>query len=171
MRWRAILVAAIAAPLCLEAELLPVRWYTAADGLPNDEISRIYVDSLGYVWFCTPEGLARFDGYRFVNFGVANGLPSRHVNALLETRDGNYLVATDGGLCQFTAHSRGTSTTYHVANHYGNAVNALLQFRAGRIWCATNDGVWRVTEHARRRGGRSVWEKSAETSLARRGSR
>lgn len=34
----------------------------------------------------------RFDGYRFVNFGVADGLPHRRVTALLETRAGEYLV-------------------------------------------------------------------------------
>ncbi len=154
MEWRAILLAAIALPLCLNAELLPIRSYTTADGLASDEINSIHVDSRGFVWFCTQEGLSRFDGYRFVNFGVANGLPARGVNALLETHDGNYLVATDGGLCQFNGKSQGAFATYYVtaARHHGNGINALLQDAAGRIWCGTNDGVYQfLSDHTFRR--------------------
>jgi hypothetical protein len=47
MGWHAILIAAVTLPLCLEGELLPIRSYTMADGL----------DSRGFLWFCTPEGL------------------------------------------------------------------------------------------------------------------
>ena len=102
MAWRPILFATIALP-CLIAEVLPIRSYNTADGLAGDSINRIVADSRGFVWFCTPEGLSRFDGYRFVNFGLAEGLPHRSVNALLETRSGEYLAGTGGGLCQFRA--------------------------------------------------------------------
>ena len=74
MAWRPILFATIALP-CLIAEVLPIRSYNTADGLAGDSINRIVADSRGFVWFCTPEGLSRFDGYRFVNFGLAEGLP------------------------------------------------------------------------------------------------
>ncbi|MBL8114184.1 MAG: hypothetical protein JNK60_14985, partial [Acidobacteria bacterium] len=44
------------------AEVLPVRTYTALDGLPHDRVKRIREDALGFLWFCTTEGLGRFDG-------------------------------------------------------------------------------------------------------------
>ncbi|MGE5814183.1 MAG: two-component regulator propeller domain-containing protein, partial [Acidobacteriota bacterium] len=44
------------------AERLPVRTYTITDGLPHDRINKIVRDSRGLLWFCTPGGLARFDG-------------------------------------------------------------------------------------------------------------
>jgi hypothetical protein len=103
MGWRAIPAATIALPLCLIAELLPIRSYSTAGGLAADHIKYIAADSRGFVWFCTPEGLSRFDGYRFVNFGVAEGLPHRWVNSFLETRSGEYLAGTGGRLCQFRA--------------------------------------------------------------------
>src|SRR5436853_4054211 len=77
------------APFIL-AERLPIKTYTIADGLARDYVSRIVRDSKGFLWFCTNEGLSRFDGYRFINYGIDQGLPSRLVNDLIETRDGVY---------------------------------------------------------------------------------
>src|SRR5207244_13063176 len=80
---------------------LPLKTYTTADGLPRDSINRIMRDSRGFLWFCTPEGLARFDGYQFVSYTTHQGLPDRRVNDLLETRHGVYWIATSGGLVRF----------------------------------------------------------------------
>jgi ligand-binding sensor domain-containing protein len=52
------------------AERLPLKYYTVADGLPSNIINRIFRDSRGFLWFCTNEGLSRFDGYTFTNFGA-----------------------------------------------------------------------------------------------------
>src|ERR1039457_2354544 len=146
MGWRAIPVAAYAVPLCLIAELLPIRSYTTADGLAADRINDIVVDSRGFVWFCTPEGLSRFDGYRIVNFGVAEGLPHGSVHALLETRSGTYLVATARGVCQFQAGGGGGAFTTYLpgSNPHENFVTALMQDSGGRIWCGTDGGLFEM---------------------------
>src|SRR6476619_7977222 len=83
------------------AERLPIKVYTTADGLPNNNINKIVHDSRGFLWFCTVEGLSLFDGHTFVNFGIDDGLPRANVTDILETRDGEYWVATTGGLCRF----------------------------------------------------------------------
>src|ERR1700682_1796708 len=76
------------------AEQLPVRTYTTADGLPRDLVLRIVRDSHGFLWFCTGDGLSRFNGYEFTNYGVEHGLSNPRVNDLIETRSGVYWVAT-----------------------------------------------------------------------------
>ena len=145
MRWQAIPIAAFAVPLCLIAELLPIRSYSTADGLAADSINEIVVDSRGFVWFCTPEGLSRFDGYRFVNFGVAEGLPHRSVHALLETRSGTYLVATARGLSEFQLGRGGSAfTTYLPGKLSENFITALMQDSRGRIWCGTAGGLFEM---------------------------
>src|SRR6185369_7439302 len=83
------------------AEQLPVRTYTTTDGLARDFVGRIVQDSHGFIWFCTSEGLSRFDSYRFTNYGTAQGLPSRLVYGFLETRDGVHWIATGSGLVLF----------------------------------------------------------------------
>jgi ligand-binding sensor domain-containing protein len=84
----------------LRAEQLPIRTYPTADEA-SDQVARIVRDSHGFLWFCTVEGLSRFDGYKFTNYTTADGLPHRTVDDLLETKGGVYWVATEGGLSQF----------------------------------------------------------------------
>lgn len=38
------------------------------DGLSNSQIVSIFRDSKGFMWFSTPYGLNRYDGYRFKTF-------------------------------------------------------------------------------------------------------
>src|ERR1044071_5812336 len=82
----------------VNAEHLPVKTYTTADGLAHNVVNRIVRDTRGFLWFCTREGLSRFDGYSFTNYGIDEGLPHRNVTDFLETRSGECWVATYGGL-------------------------------------------------------------------------
>src|SRR5436190_20670864 len=97
--FRAVLVVGLllSAPVIGPAQQLPVRTYTTADGLPRDLVLRIVRDSHGFLWFCTGDGLSRFNGYEFTNYGVEHGLPHPVITDLLETRRGVYWVATNGG--------------------------------------------------------------------------
>ena len=61
------------APIC--ATQLPVRVYTTADGMSRSAATCIVRDSQGFLWLCTREGVSRFDGNQFLNYGVAQGLP------------------------------------------------------------------------------------------------
>jgi ligand-binding sensor domain-containing protein/two-component sensor histidine kinase len=142
------------------AERLPIRTYSAADGLPHDEINKIVRDSHGFLWFCTGDGLARFDGYGFTNFTADQGLPPRGTNDLLETRDGHYWVATDGGLFRFDpggAPARWGATPGGVAPMFvpvtpatdhprARITTALLEDSRSGIWVGTNDGLYRLDD-------------------------
>src|SRR5580765_1862363 len=97
---------ALSLSVTLAAERLPVRTYTTADGLPHNEIRRIVRDSRGFLWFCTADGLSRFDGYAFTSFGTEQGLPNSSISDLLETRAGEYWVGTNGGLARFDPKGR-----------------------------------------------------------------
>ena len=147
------------------SERLPIKSYTTADGLALDRVNQIANDSRGFLWFCTDEGLSRFDGYRFTNYGEEEGLPHHHVNDLLEARNGVYWVATDGGLCRFNP--SGTPMPFSGANDktfksaailplfsvyllgpdpQARYINDLFEDRGGALWCATNGGLYRQRE-------------------------
>ncbi len=64
------------------------RQYTADDGLPSSEVHEILQDRQGYLWFATDNGVSRFNGYRFENFGALQGLDDPVVFYLQEDRQG-----------------------------------------------------------------------------------
>jgi ligand-binding sensor domain-containing protein/two-component sensor histidine kinase len=140
----------------VSAEQLPVRIYTTADGLPRDLILRIVQDSHGFLWFCTADGLSRFNGYEFTNYGVEQGLPHPVINALLETRRGVYWVATNGGgVARFNpspsrsdqSQLRKLFTAYRVGDEpTSNLVNVLYEDHAGQVWAGTDGGLFRLDE-------------------------
>ena len=144
MAWRPILFVTIALP-CLIAEVLPIRSYNTADGLAADSINQIVADSHGFVWFCTPEGLSRFDGYRFRQLwrggGTSAPVGKRAVGDSLRRiprRDGTRR-------CQFQPEGRGKFTTYLPGNSRPeNSVTVPMQDSAGRIWCGTGGGLFEM---------------------------
>lgn len=133
------------------AAQLPVKNYTTNDGLPQDRIKHVVQDSRGFVWFSSA-GLSRFDGHRFFNFGQKDGLPHRSINYLLETRAGNYWVATNGGgVARFNAAEQNAQPvsqrfTVYVCgdNAASQRVNTLFEDRAGIIWAGTDNGLFKL---------------------------
>ena len=61
-------VVALSFSLSAFAELLPIKSYTVADGLQRDEVKRIRRDSRGFMWFCTDDGISRFDGVAMTSY-------------------------------------------------------------------------------------------------------
>ena len=127
------------------AEQLPIRTYTTADGLARDSIHKIVSDPLGYLWFCTADGLSRFDGYEFANYSVAQGLPHRVVYDLLITTSGDYWVATSAGVARFNSFAaapEGKFKTYVPAQRPGSElISSLYQDSSGTIWLGTDNGL------------------------------
>jgi hypothetical protein len=52
-----------------------IRAFTAADGLPRDQVRALLADSHGFLWLGTQEGLARFDGVRVLASFCASRAP------------------------------------------------------------------------------------------------
>jgi ligand-binding sensor domain-containing protein/signal transduction histidine kinase len=141
------------------SEQLPIKTYTIADGLVSNKISRISRDTRGFLWFCTEEGLSRFDGYTFTNYTTEQGLPSNWVDDFLETRSGIFLVATSAGLCIFDpkgvplsqsklAEQPDTPPMFAVyrpsPDAFASQIKVLYEDSAANIWCGTMRGLYRV---------------------------
>lgn len=79
------------------------KHFSAADGLPSNNVSAIYQDRLGFIWIGTTKGLVRYDGYsyKFYNLGenLAENPGNPHVLCLQEDSHANLWIGTaDHGL-------------------------------------------------------------------------
>lgn len=146
-------VAIVAAQSVTNAQRLATNTYTSAQGLAHNRVARIFRDPDGFLWFCTTDGLSRFDGQRFTTFGLNEGLAFPEFTWFLATRDGTYWVATNGsGVCRFNTSPedcrpvekpRPLFTVYPVgASGATSRVNVLFEDRAGRLWAGTDGGLF-----------------------------
>jgi ligand-binding sensor domain-containing protein/signal transduction histidine kinase len=145
-----LLLALLIASSLLHAKRLPIRTYTTADGLAGDQVRCIHQDSHGFLWFCTSEGLSRFDGYSFTNYQTADGLPGNVVRKLIETRQGIYWIATTEGVVRFDPRGAGKSRFRAYPLSAIKAVpSELREDREGGIWCGTSNsqGVFYLGPH------------------------
>lgn len=120
-----------------------------ADGLANDRIMDLDVDSEGFLWICTIDGVSRFDGAVFTTFRVADGLPDIVVNDFLQTRAGIRWVATNGGgiarLEEGPAGEDGHAFTPFPVGETPRSmrVNRLFETRRGVLLAGTDGGLFR----------------------------
>ena len=163
-----------------------VRVWQIDDGLPQNSVWAITQTKDGYVWVGTQQGLARFDGMRFVSldnpaapelrhgyitalctgkdgslwigcsgsglyrmrdgqfshFSEADGLPTNHLNCILEANDGTLWMGTDCGVTHF----QGGKFTSFTDKHGLAAVKSLFEDRNGTIRAATSRGLSSITK-------------------------
>jgi ligand-binding sensor domain-containing protein/two-component sensor histidine kinase len=135
-----------------KAERLPVKTYTVADGLLRDLVYRIKQDSHGFLWFCTAEGISRFDGASMTNFTTVDGLPNRFIEDFLETRDGTIYIATGKGLARLNpqgtrgSHENPLFTIYTPDNPKAEKIQTLIEDKNRQVWVGTSDGLYKLIE-------------------------
>lgn len=70
------------ASLNLHAQEKPFILLTEEDGLANNDVRDITKDNKGFLWIATSNGLSKYDGEKFVNFGIKQGMPGKWVWAV-----------------------------------------------------------------------------------------
>ena len=97
-----LIVILLTLPLVVIADYL-FKTLDAREGLTSSQVNCILKDSRGYMWFGTPAGLYRFDGYTFRNFQSdsqdGSSLNDSYIVSIQEMLDGNLLIETSSGYC------------------------------------------------------------------------
>ncbi len=129
--------------------------WQAGQGLPLNVVLSIAQTADGYIWLGTEEGLARFDGIRFVNFDRQNsGLSDNFTEALLVDHRGTLWAGTQGGLNRLDGEKFFVYDSRAGLPHY--AVKSLFEDSQGDLWIGTDGGGL-----IRMKNGRfSVFDKS-----------
>jgi signal transduction histidine kinase/ligand-binding sensor domain-containing protein len=116
-----------------------------AAALTADFPGGILADHAGNLWILGARGLLRRlpDG-RIIRYGAREGLSdSFGLSSILEDRDGNLWVGTDGGLARF---EHGQFHTRMEASGEQVGVRCLLEDREGNLWMGGRHGLMRLRD-------------------------
>ena len=124
------------------------------DGLGNLSVNCLLQDRAGFLWIGTESGLYQYDGSRFWQLGLKEGLPSEFVRSLSLDRDGRLWVGTRDGLAYSTGPRSFSNVTYQRQNLRVPYDTSLASSPDGRIYAVTQFGLLVVKSPD---GGRS-WQ-------------
>jgi ligand-binding sensor domain-containing protein len=139
------------------------RNFTTKDGLASNDVTCIYEDKTGNIWFGTEGGASRYDGKSFRNFKMKEAprvtqadsihisvyqypLPEaswmhNDVNSIIEDKTGKLWFGTRGYACVYDGKTF-TTITNKDRKPFAN-VRSIIKDKKGNIWLGGNDGLWR----------------------------
>lgn len=84
----------------LSAQELVYQKFDVEDGLPSLEFYKGISMEDGTYWFASDQGMVSYDGVRFINYGIEDGLTSLGILDMYKINEEKFIVsAIDGTLC------------------------------------------------------------------------
>lgn len=135
--------------LFTSAQTFRYSQYTTHQGLPIDNVYAAAQDSNGFIWFGTDFGIARYDGYRFTNYGHSNGLATKAVTDIVYA-GGDSLLFFSYPFAIQSIHYNGKINT--ITNKAGIALQQLVKHagyylyyaRGGKNYGFLQNGVVKI---------------------------
>ena len=127
------------------------RVWRTEDGLPQNRVQAIAQTPEGYLWVGTSEGLARFDGIRFLIFDRSNtaAISDDSIISLEAVPDGSLWIGTEGG--GLLRYAQGVFEKFGEKDGITNGfVRATLRDRNGALWVGTDRGLFRSPQKTER---------------------
>lgn len=118
------------------------------DGLSQLNVTSIYQDKLGYLWFGTRNGLNKFNGNSFEIFwnhaDDEHSISNNVISCISEDREGNLWVGTENGL------NRLDKNTNQFRRYYidpqgsinRNRITSLCPDPQGNLWIGSSSGLY-----------------------------
>ena len=101
-RTKYLILAALGAVSCF-AQRYTFKVYGDEQGLTNAGVQCFVQDRIGFIWVGTQNGLFRYDGESFKQYGRSDGLPSNRIESLGELKK----TLTENSVCEFALLVRG----------------------------------------------------------------
>ena len=124
----------------LPASAITFRSWQREQGLPQNSVHALAQTREGYLWLGGDDGVVRFDGVRFVSFGLREGLRSGRVRVLFVDSAGALWIGTVGG--GLTRWQAGSFTTFTLQDGLpADSITALAEDEQKRLWVGTEAGL------------------------------
>jgi len=125
---------------------LDFRQLTTKEGLPTDEVQKVFQDKDGWMWFATRYGFCKYNGYEMTlyksNLYSPNMLTNNNIFCLADDYNHNLWVGTQEGL-NVLDKKTGNIRKYLSPALPNNIVSCLLVTRKNEIYVGTDYGLCR----------------------------
>jgi signal transduction histidine kinase/ligand-binding sensor domain-containing protein len=116
------------------------RFWLREQGLPQNSVRALAQTRDGYLWIGSDDGIARFDGVRFLSYGSREGLRNARVRVLFEDSGGVLWIGTAGG--GLASRRNGRFETLTIKDGLpADSITALAEDASGRLWVGTESGL------------------------------
>ncbi len=119
----------------------PFIRFTPRDGLVNANVSRVFQDTKGRMYFLTVKGFSIYDGSRFINYTTDDGLPDDIVNDIIEITPDSLLIASNTN--KLTALVRGQLKPVEM-DGFIPVINKFYSAKNNWIYVATDHGLFEL---------------------------
>ncbi|MEN9448490.1 MAG: hypothetical protein RJA25_1780 [Bacteroidota bacterium] len=113
------------------------------NGLSQNSVSYILQDSKGFVWFCTNDGLNRYDGYNFLKFerqpDNKNSLISNYTTCIAESSPGIFWIGTEKGFSVMFF-----ETKEYINNENPGAIKKIIVEDSNTVWMQTQYSLYKI---------------------------
>lgn len=144
MRWVSVLLLAAAFfhPSKLDAQRYPFVHYTPKDGLVSARARQMFQDNKGRLYVATFGGLSIYDGARFTNYTIDNGLASNIVNDFVQMGDDSVWVVLNTNRMQ--CYAGGKLKDVALTDGFCPVINKLIKHTDGFYYALADEGLFRL---------------------------
>jgi signal transduction histidine kinase/ligand-binding sensor domain-containing protein len=118
--------------------------YTNEDGLSYNNVTCIYQDSEGFMWFGTEDGLNRFDGKIFTIYNRTSHpdiFTSNYIFEIIEDSHENLWICSGNGLiCHNIRQNTFRLFKPDNSSITGNSIRNIIEDHNGLLWIGTSSG-------------------------------
>ena len=126
-----------------------IERFSIDNGLSQSSVQCLYIDSKGFLWVGTQDGLNRYDGYSFKVFRNqpvdSTSLCNNYIHSICEDSKGDLWIGTQDGLCRYNRAKDNFSSFRHSSSNTNtisaDAVYFVYVDRADKVWVKTVNAV------------------------------
>src|SRR4030095_2948032 len=126
------------------AQLYPFVHYTPREGLVNNKAKFVFQDSKGKLYIGTFGGLSIYDGSRFTNFDINNGLDNNLINDIVEMGDDSVWILVNSQKINYVVNGR--LKTFTPADNFTPVINKLIKCSDGYYYAITDEGLFKLQD-------------------------
>jgi len=126
----------------LIAQQYPFVHYTPREGLVNNRARFIFQDGKGKLYIATYGGLSIYDGTRFINYNMNNGLANNLINDIVEMGEDSIWILPNARKIHCIV--KGRLKDFTPADNNTPLINQIIKSSNGYYYAIADEGLFRL---------------------------